>query len=267
MSSNNTNIRNSDGVPDDLDIADSALTELKAQYNSLVEDIKTKHNEQQKLFSDMAVKKYDGEDYEQDKINHLIEANVSKLKEQRDKIWKYLSNKYNQNTKKIYRNLRTIKNNEIIIKEKQNAKEALAKQANDLTKQNSTQQRIIQNNIYQHKDINNKANVQFVIMIILAIDILVLYLSHAEYISQFFALLYVGLSGLFILLYFGYRIYVVRMNKDLHSWDKLYFNKIDSDIQATDKNTVNTDTTEKIDYAKLDKDAKSMFTQYKDSCK
>ena len=255
MSSNN--------LPDDLDIADGALTELKSQYNSLVEDIKNKHREQQKLFQDMAGKKYDGEDYEQDRINHLIEANVSKLREQRDKIWKYLSGKYNQNTQQVFRNLKSIKNNEMIIKEKFEEQEELSRQVSDLTKQNSTKQKIIQNNMYKHKEVHNKAYVQLLIMFTLIIDIIVLNLFQNGKLSQYAMLLIVGVSGIIILFYSVYRLYIHRMNRDLQYWHKTYFEKIENDTPIVEEEEK---VVQSVDYEKLDKDAKTLFSQYKDSC-
>lgn len=112
---NNSNKSISNNVPDDLDVVDGALAGLKQQYDELVKTIKIKYDEQQKIFQQMASTDYQGKDYNEDRINHLINENVNNLKQQRDDIWKYLTTIYNKNTQQTYRNLKNIKNNQKYI--------------------------------------------------------------------------------------------------------------------------------------------------------
>jgi hypothetical protein len=266
MSSNNSNNSNniiSNNVPDDLDIVDGALSGLKKQYDELVTEIRTKHDEQQKIYQDMAQTDYEGEEYEQDRINHLIEANVANLKQQRDNIWKYLSQRYNQNTQLSYRNLKTLKNNEQQLKTNQQRKDELTQKLEDITSKNATQKKLIQHNLYKHKTVYNKTYVQFVVTVALVLCIILLYLTNVNVITTQVGFGAVAVIGLIAVLYYVYRMYIYRMNRDKYYWHKIYFSRVDPTVEVNDNNT---SSESPVDYTKLDKDAKTAFAKYKTSC-
>jgi len=259
MSSNNGQ---NNASKNDLDVVDGALTELKKQYDSLVDEIKTKHDEQQKLFLDMAEKEYDGDDYEKDRINQLIDTNVANLKQQRDNIWKYLSQKYNQHTQQTYSNFKTLKSNETQINSNQARKLTLKQSLDDLTSKNETQKKLIQNNLYQHKTMYNKTYIQFIITIALITCIIILYLTSIDIVDDMVGYGAVSVIGLITVLYYIYRMYIYRMNRDKQYWHKIYFRRVDDSNDVPVNNVPKEDS---IDYGKLDADAKTAFSQYKNS--
>jgi hypothetical protein len=263
MSTNNND--NANTVPNNLDVVDGALSELKNQYNNLVEDIKKKHEEQQNIFKEIASSDYDGEDYNKNRINHLIEANVQNLKEQRDNIWKYLTNVYNKNTQQTYRNFRTLKRNEKQINMNGKRKNELSNKLGDLKSENNTQQKLIQHNLYKHKEVHNKSYIQFVIMIALIICILMIYATTNDMVDSTIGWGTVAVIGVITVLYYVYRMYIYRMNRDKFHWHKIYFNKIDeSQLSLKDDNN---DNNEELDYAKLDESAKKLFKSENKTCK
>lgn len=262
--SNNDTLNNNGSNDSDFEFADGALTELKNQYDTLVKEIKTKHNEQQKIFQDMAKSEYDGSDYEQDRINHLIETNVSNLKQQRDNIWKYLSQKYNKHTQQTYTNFKRIKNNEKQLVSNSKRKEVLKKELEDVTSKNETQKKLIQHNLYQHKTLYNKTYIQFVITVGLIISIILLYLTSIDTIDSQIGYGAVGIIGLIVVLYYIYRMYIYRVNRDKFYWHKIYFRRMDTPKEVKDEEDDIKPV--KIDYNELDKKAKTAFSQYKSTC-
>lgn len=263
MSTNNND--NANAVPNDLDVVDGALSDLKNQYNNLVEDIKKKHEEQQNIFKKIASSDYNGEDYDTNRINHLIEANVQNLKEQRDNIWKYLTNVYNKNTQQTYHNFRTLKRNEKQINMNDKRKIELANKLDDIKSENNTQQKLIQHNLYKHKEVYNKSYVQFVIMIALIICILIIYATANGMIDSTIGWGSVAVIGVITVLYYIYRMYIYRMNRDKFYWHKIYFKKIDESQLPSE--TDNSNNNEELDYAKLDESAKKLFSSQKETCK
>ena len=241
---------------------DGALTELKQQYETLIEDIKKKHQEQQKIFEEIAKKNYDGDDYQQDRINHLIEENVVSLKKQRDKIWQYLSNQYNQNTRDTYQNLRNLKKNQHQIDFNKKRKEELIHKVKDTTQENNTQKKLISHNKYQKQKIGEDLYIQFIITISLIICIIILYLSSIEIISDVVGYGVVGVIVLITVCYYIYRVYYHRMNKDKVHWHKIYYNRIQN---PTEEELLDEERDE-LDYDKLDADAKKLFSKYKSKC-
>jgi hypothetical protein len=261
MSTNN-NV-NANTVPDELDVVDGALSELKNQYNSLVEDIKKKHEEQQNIFKQIASSDYTGEDYDKNIINHLIEANVQNLKEQRDNIWKYLTNVYNKNTQQTYRNFRTLKRNEKQITMNSKRKTELINKLGDLKSENNTQQKLIQHNLYKHKEVHNKSYVQFVIMIALIVCIVMIYVTGNGMIDPTIGWGSIAVISTITILYYIYRMYIYRMNRDKFYWHKIYFKRMDETQIPSEEEKGNN---EELDYSKLDESAKKLFADYKEKC-
>jgi hypothetical protein len=272
MSNNNTlnnntlnnNTSNNALAPNDAEVVDGALAELKKQYDDLAADIKQKYEEQQTIFKEMASTEYEGENYDQDRINHLIEADVANLKEQRDKIWKYLTTVYDQNTQQTYRNFRSLKNNEKQIVNNKKKKTELIGRVGDIKSENNTQKKLILHNNYKSKEVYNKSYVQLIIMVGLLTCIILLYLTTNGHISPMIGWGAVAFIGLITVLYYIYRIYIYRMNRDRFQWHKIYFRRIDPNQEA--KNDENNDTSE-MDYKKLDEDAKKLLSEYKQTCK
>jgi hypothetical protein len=262
MSTNN-NVNANTG-PNDLDVVDGALSELKNQYNNLVEDIKKKHEEQQNIFKKIASSDYDGENYNTDRINHLIEANVQNLKEQRDNIWKYLTNVYNKNTQQTYRNFKTLKRNEKQINMNSKRKTELINQLGDIKSENNTQQKLIQHNLYKHKEVHNKSYVQFVIMVGLISCIVMIYAITNGMMNPTIGWGSVVMIGAITVLYYVYRMYIYRMNRDKFYWHKIYFKKMDQLQLPSNTEKINN---EEIDYTKLDENAKKLFSGQKETCK
>ena len=258
MSNNNTQ------PPTDGEIVDEALAGLKKQYDELVTDIKAKYEEQQKIFQEMASSEYEGENYEQDRINHLIEANVNNLKQQRDKIWKYLTKTYKQNTQQTYRNFRSLKNNEKQIVFNKKKKDELINKVGDIKSENNTQKKLILHNIYKHKEVYNKSFIQFIIMMGLVLCIVLMYLTTNGHISPFIGWGAVAVIGLITVLYYIYRIYIYRMNRDKFHWHKIYFKRIDPNEKGNNNEEVEETP---IDYNQLDADAKKLLQDYKNNCK
>lgn len=263
MSNNNT--LNNASAPSDAEVVDGALAELKKQYDDLAADIKQKYEEQQKVFQEMASTDYEGENYEQDRINHLIEADVANLKQQRDKIWKYLTTVYNQNTQQTYRNFRSLKNNEKQIASNKKRKAELMNKVGDIKSENNTQKKLILHNNYKSKEVYNKSYVQLIIMIGLLTCIILLYLTTNGYISPMIGWGGVAFIGIITVLYYIYRIYIYRMNRDRFHWHKIYFKRIDPEQEKKNGDEENNDTSD-VDYKKLDEDAKKLLAEYKQSC-
>lgn len=57
-------------------------------------------------------------------------------------------------------------------------------------------------------------------------------------------------------------MYMYRMNRDQHYWHKVYFKKVDPTKPSDSDNVL-----DQVDYDKLDKEAKKLFSEYQDSCK
>lgn len=246
----------------DLDAANGALTDLKKEYDQLAEDIKIKYEEQQTIFQNMASDQYDGKDYDADRINHLIQTNVNNLKQQRDNIWKYLTTVYNKNTQQTYRNLKNIKNNEKQILNFKKRKEKLRKDVLDLKSENNTKKKQIQYSLYRHKTIYNKTYAQFILMIALITCIVIMYLTERGNISPMVGWGSVIVIASIAVIYYLYRIYVYRMNRDKFSWHKTQYKRIDPELEPNENNNDN-DT---LDRSDLDLKAQLAFSGYNTTC-
>lgn len=263
---NNSNKSISNNVPDDLDVVDGALAGLKQQYDELVKTIKIKYDEQQKIFQQMASTDYQGKDYNEDRINHLINENVNNLKQQRDDIWKYLTTIYNKNTQQTYRNLKNIKNNQKYIEENKIKKEELKTKFGDLKNENNANKKLILHNMYHHKEIYNKTYVQFIMMLALVTCIIIMYLTANNIINSGVGYGSVIMIAIIAIFYTVYRIYIYRMNRDKFQWHKTQYERIDPVQENNSSNSSNSGTIDGIDYEVLDKQAKLEFSKEKESC-
>jgi hypothetical protein len=263
--SNNTNGLNnaSNNTTNDLEAVDGALAELKSQYDDLVKTIQTKYDEQQQIFQKMASSDYQGDDYNADRINHLIEENVNNLKQQRDNIWKYLTNVYNKNTQQTYRNLKSMKSNEKHIEINKQKKEELKNKLIDLQGDNNRQKKLIKYNMYHHKTVYNKFYGQFILMIALVFCVGMMYLTEHNYVSSMVGYGSIIIVAIIAILYNIYLIYIHRMNRDKFQWHKTTYSRIDPSQETNDNNV---DNEGDVNYAELDKQAKTEFAKHKQSC-
>ena len=128
----------------------------------------------------------------------------------------------------------------------------------------------VQHNQYQHKTLYNKTYVQFVILIGLVLSIIILYFTSAGVIEQTVGYGSVFMIGFIVIIYYIYRIYIHRMNRDKFHWHKTQYERIETSNntnQVVDDNSDKiSDNSDKLNYNDLDRKANKEFKKYKSTC-
>jgi len=220
--------------------------QLIRQHSKLNEDIKNTIKAQESLYSD--IQKIDNEYYDNNRKKFKINEKITDLVEHRNKIWSFLNDKYNDNTrlrKNLYKRADDlIKQKEEQIKETQYLEDKLRDMqiGSDTTKRNFHEEK------YQKERYEYYVDFLRIISISFTVCIIILSLAYSGFIGSSIPLLLVGLIIITVVSYTVYYVYIANLNRHHMFWNKLHHPNPKIDTSSCYNNSSSYKSDEDVEY-------------------
>jgi len=189
----------------------------QAAYDQMTANIRKTIDDQNNIYN--AIQQANDSSFSSNRKTYQIQQGVTDVKSQRDEIWQFLQDKYDENTK--LRNFLFQKDlsNKVELDSQTKELDYLRNELNRSQTNFDTSARNIQNEMYNHNRYEYFFKLYHILFTTQIFIIIILLLVYYDIIPQFIGLLLV-LGVLFIIcLYIVYYVYYNNNNRNSFEWD------------------------------------------------
>lgn len=187
------------------------------EYENLSKEIQDTINSQDEMYREIQGVTVEGNQ------KYKLEGRIEDLKERRNNIFKFLQDKYNQNTTLRKKYFEELVENKKVLENQENEIESLQKKIKSIKQTKDTNTRQVNIEKYERNKNDYYYNLYIMIVVVLVLLVVILHMIVARLISKGIGMNIVMGILLLSLVYIVYYVYFNNYNRDEFHWDKLYF--------------------------------------------